>query len=272
MSASFYFDNNLTIDKKKVRQSFSSAAETYDGLATLQRKVGLDLLAKVAWQDSDTIILDIGCGTGFLTQELMLKSSAQQLIGLDIAMPMVQASRAKLEHFNKVRYLCADAEHLPLANNSVDSIYSNLALQWCQNLTSVFKNFKQVLKQDGRIYFSTFGSTTLQELKNSWAEVDGFTHVNDFYSGDELLSYLQKSGFSDIKIETKSYQSNYQTVLELMRELKGIGAHNVLEGRYRKTTSRTRMQKMVESYEKYRVNGLLPATYEVVFASAKASL
>ncbi len=266
MSATIYFDNNLAIDKTKVRRSFSSAVETYDGLATLQRKVGLDLLAKVSSDELNNRVVDIGCGTGFLTQELLHRTSADQLIALDIAMPMLQFTRTKLKH--SVNYLCSDAEFLPLLNGSVDSLYSNLALQWCQNLTALFNNFNRVLCREGRVYFSTFGPGTLQELKKSWAEVDEFTHVNNFYSDTELYHSLQNTGFKDIQIEVKCYQSNYQTVLQLMRELKGIGAHNVLSGRYKKTTSKHRMQKMINSYEKYRVNGYIPATYEVIFVSA----
>lgn len=258
---------DFSIDKDKVRHSFSSAVSSYDGFASLQRKVGLELLNKNDSFEKKNI-LDVGCGTGFLAQEILLKALVQQMITVDIALPMVQATKNKLKSEGAVQYICADAEKLPFLDKTVDQIISNLALQWCQNLTAVFKGFKRILKQDGQILFSTFGPDTLQELKTSWAEVDNYTHVNNFYSVDHLTIFLERAEFKDIQIEVKYYQSNYRTVIELMRELKGIGANNVLSGRNPNITSKAQMQKMVDAYEKQRKNDFIPATYEVIFVSA----
>ncbi len=262
------------IDKNKVRKSFSIVAETYDGLATLQRKAGLALLTTFPLNnfnsdDENSVIVDIGCGTGFLTQELLKNTDVQQLIAIDIAYSMLKKSKSKLKQDKDVKFICADAESLPLLNQSVDKVYSNLALQWCQNLTAVFDGFNSALRKQGQLVFSTFGPATLQELKQAWSEVDTLTHVNEFFTVEALTVFLQTSGFKDIQIQSKLYQSNYPTVIDLMRELKGIGAHNVLSGRNKKTTTKTQMQNMIDVYEKHRSNGLIPATYEVILISAK---
>ena len=259
-----------SLDKHKVRQSFSSAAKTYDSLATLQRRVGRELLALFMEESSDNLILDVGCGTGFITQEILSRSPKQKVVTLDIALSMLQATKAKLESEKTVYYIGADAEYLPFLDDSVDSIVSNVALQWCQNLTAVFTGFNKVLKPNGQVFFSTFGASTLKELKQSWAEVDCYQHVNDFYSMGEIEVFLQQAGFVDIQIEKKYYPSTYLTVLDLMRELKGIGAHNVLSGRNKSLTSKTQMQKMIAVYEQYRDGGLIPATYEIIVISARA--
>ena len=260
--------SDCSIDKYKVRQAFSLASSSYDEMAHLQKKVGLDLLNKFAIEKT-TNIVDIGCGTGFLTYDLLEKGMAQQVIAIDLAFSMLQMSRNKLERFSSVQYICADAEQLPILKNSIDTLVSNLALQWCQNLSQVFNGFNEVLKKGGQVYFSTFGPATLQELKYSWQIVDDYSHVNEFYTTDQLYSFLQQSGFKEIYIDTKTYHSNYRTVIDLMRELKGIGAHNVLSGRNRRLTSKGQMQKMIDAYEKFRTNGMIPATYEIIFVSAK---
>ncbi|MFK5948998.1 MAG: methyltransferase domain-containing protein, partial [Methylococcales bacterium] len=87
----------LTIDKSKVRQSFASAANSYDELATLQRKVGLKLLQQFSQKDSCQQLVDIGCGTGFLTQQLIERHYSEQVIAIDIALSMLQKSKKKLE-------------------------------------------------------------------------------------------------------------------------------------------------------------------------------
>ena len=259
----------FSIDKKRVKQSFASAADTYDGLATLQRQVGLDLLSMFDINFTDDIVMDIGCGTGFLTQKIMLASSVQQMVAVDIAYSMLEATRIKLKDLETVYYICADAECIPLQKQAVDKIVSNLALQWCQNLTQVFEGFNHGLKPGGQLVFSTFGPSTLQELKQAWSEVDDYTHVNEFYTVDGITVFLQQAGFDSIQIKSKCYQSNYQAVIELMRELKGIGAKNMLAGRNKKTTSKTQMENMIKAYEKYRINKLIPATYEIIFVSAR---
>lgn len=258
------------IDKVKVKQSFSHAANHYDEIAVLQKNVGLDLLSRfdVGYSKS---LLDLGCGTGFLTQELIKKGGAQEIIAVDLALSMLKVARGKREQLASVQYICADAADLPLANNSINIIISNLALQWCQDLAQVFSGFNQVLKQGGALMFSTFGPATLQELKSSWQKVDDYEHVNSFYTVEELNVFLQQSGFTHIDIATKQYELKYPTVLALMRELKGIGAHNVLSGRKRKLTSKGEMQRMIDKYESYRLNGLIPATYDIIFVSAKTA-
>lgn len=264
----------LSMKKSEVRRSFSLAAKNYDDFAGLQREVGLALLSKIDLRGIETTVVDIGCGTGFLTQELMMKNHVYNMVAIDLAFSMLQLTKIKLAQrkYNQatnIHYLCADAERLPLLDNSVEKIISNLALQWCPDLSAVFDGFYKSLKGGGEVCLSTFGPATLQELKMSWSKVDDFTHVNKFYSADEVFSILQQAGFKHINIETKHYFSHYHSVFELMRELKGLGAHNVVKGKNRKTTSKGSMHKMTGFYEEYRIDGLIPATYEILFVSAR---
>ena len=159
--------------------------------------------------------------------------------------------------------LCADAEFLPLRDGSVNHVFSNLALQWCSNLEAVFTDIKRLLKPEGSVIFSTFAPQTLQELKTAWASVDDYAHVNDFYNAAQLKQFLQKAGFVNIDITCTLYTPEYESVLELMQELKHIGAHNVREKRNKHCTSKTAMRRMMTAYEIHRVNGKIPASFEV---------
>ncbi len=256
----------MYLDKAKIRQSFAAASLTYDGVAALQRTVGNALLDSSDTENLTGTLLDLGCGTGFLTSHLSVPT--RPMIALDIALPMLQVTRTKLADKVNIDYICADVEQLPLVENSVDGVFSNLALQWCVNLEAVFSDIKRVMKPGARLVFSTFGQQTLQELKAAWAEVDAYHHVNDFYNEQQLTHFLRRAGYTEIKIETKVYVSNYASVWALMKELKHIGAHNVIAGRNKNITTKTQMQRMVTAYERHRNNGLVPASFEVIMVKA----
>jgi malonyl-CoA O-methyltransferase len=256
-------------DKKDVRKAFSQAVSSYDAMAALQRTAGKDLLKYERIERLTGTVLDIGCGTGFLTGELLNSLNCQQLIALDLALPMIKATRKKYSAVTNLQYLCADAEWLPLADNVVDRVFSNVALQWCQDLSAVFAEITRILKPNGSLVFSTFGCQTLQELKQAWASVDNFSHVNEFYNDEQIRESLSALGYQEIVITEKVHTSHYDSVMALMRELKGIGAHNVMAGRNHNMTGKSKMQAMINYYETLQVNNKIPATFEIINVSCR---
>ncbi|MEI6334689.1 MAG: malonyl-ACP O-methyltransferase BioC [Methylococcaceae bacterium] len=259
----------MTLDKAGIKRSFAAASKTYDPVAELQRTVGRELLHVIDTTHLTGTLLDLGCGTGFLTGELLARSRYETMIALDIALPMLQATQSKLADKSNIAYVCADAEHLPLGGQCIDGVLSNLALQWCRNLDAVFTDIKRVLKPDGQLVFSTFGPQTLHELKSAWATVDDYSHVNEFYSEAQLKHFLLQAGFKNSQLKSTVYISRYQSVWTLMQELKHLGAQHVVAGRNKKITTKTAMQKMITAYQKHKVSDQIPATFEVISVIAK---
>ncbi|MGB4498326.1 MAG: malonyl-ACP O-methyltransferase BioC [Methylococcaceae bacterium] len=254
----------MPLDKIKIKQSFGNASNTYDNVAELQRNIGRDLLKAFLLQNLTGNVVDLGCGTGFLTQALF--SHCENLIALDLALPMLKITHEKLN--KKITYVCADAENLPFLDKSIDAIFSNVALQWCQPIDKALNEIHRVLKKDGRLIFSTFGTETLSELKTAWKNVDDFAHVNDFYNESELKIALEKAGFTEIKIQKQLYISRYDSVLDLMRELKFIGAHNVNSQRRKNFTSKKALQTMIENYPCNEF-GKISSTFDVICIVAR---
>jgi len=254
------------VDKKQMRQSFGQASQSYDGMATLQRQVGRELINKVSLSDN-ALVLDVGCGTGFFTQQLREVAGLGNILALDIALPMLLQAQQRVG-CAKVPLICADAEQLPFIDNCVTGIVSNLALQWCANLDVMFADVKRVLQPKGRFVFSTFGVSALHELKAAWAEVDDYPHVNEFCSLAEVSAKLQAAGFVDVRLEKRIYQSKYASVIELMRELKGIGAHNVSYQRNKALTSKGQIQAMCAAYP-VDADGQITASFEIIYVQVR---
>jgi len=256
----------MILEKIKIKHSFSDAAKTYDSVASLQRQIGLDLLNSQALDNLQGVVLDLGCGTGFLIQELAPHCHHASLIALDLSQMMLERCREKVGL--KSHYICADAEKLPLKAQCLNAIFSNVALQWCYPIDEALSELHRVLASEGTLLFSTFGSDTLCELKAAWANVDDFVHVNDFYTLGDLQSALENAGFVDITLKRIRYLRQYDNVLELMRELKHIGAHNVNQTRSKTLTSKKALKTLISTYPKNEVGGI-DATFDVIYVMAR---
>lgn len=259
------------LDREAVRRSFSAAADSYDAFAFLQREVGSRMLERLDYILAEpSVIVDLGAGTGEHTAALAKRYPRARTYGLDLAEPMLKKMRKRSSWRRPIRAVCADIQSLPFAENSVDLIFSSLAIQWCESLQETFKEFRRVLRPGGFILFSTFGPATLSELRESWAVVDEREHVHNFIDmhivGDEMM----QAGLAEPVMDVENLTLTYNTVYDLMRELKGIGAHNMAQERQRGLTGRKRLQAFEQAYEKFRCDGVVPASYEVVYGHAWA--
>jgi malonyl-CoA O-methyltransferase len=245
----------------QVRSAFNKASSQYDEHAFLQKEIAARLDAKLnVISGKSEVILDLGAGTGLLSQHLSKRFPDSQLICLDFAYLALKNNPSN----NKI---CADAYHLPLADNSVDMIVSSLMMQWCPDLNTLFSECFRVLKNDGVVLFSTFGPDTLKELKKSWTVVDDTTHVNTFTDMHDIGDQMLQNGFQSPVMEMETLTLTYQTVTDLLRDLKAIGAQTV-NSRSKALTGKEKFQLMIKMYESYRKDGKLPATYEVIYGHA----
>lgn len=248
--------------KLAIARSFSKAAQGYDQSALLQRNIGHQLLAKFDILQKSTTILDLGCGTGFFSKQLIQQFSPSLLVGLDLAEGMLRQAKAIVEN---TQWLVGDAEFLPIKDESIDFVFSNLALQWCHDFPLVLEEIYRVLKPNGIFLFTTLCEGTLLELKNSWREVDNYIHVNSFIETNDYRVLITESPFFVESCHVQAEVVYYATVTALMGDLKGIGAHNINPNRSKGLTSRKQLSTLIEAYEKYRVENGLPTTYQVFY-------
>ncbi len=192
------------------------------------------------------------------------------MLSVDLSLAMLREADRRRRPWRRFAGVCADASRLPLADGSIDLVFSNLMLQWCADPETVFRECARFLRPGGLLTFTSFGPDTFRELRRAWAAADGYTHVNRFIDMHDLGDAMLRAGLAEPVMDVERYTLTYPDVRSLMRDLKAIGAHNVNAGRSRGLTGRRAIERMAAAYENERREGRLPATYEVVFGQAWA--
>ncbi len=272
------------VDPRAVRRAFARAAATYDAAAVLQREVGTRMQARLDYVKLvPASILDAGCGTGEAVGELRVRYPGARVTALDLALPMVDVARererkgrtvlrrllpAALAGGRPSHFVCGDVNALPFAGVAFDLVWSNLALQWVNDLSRALAEFRRVMKVGGLLTFTTFGPDTLREVRRAFARVDGFTHTNRFADMHDVGDMLVHAGFADPVMDMETLTVTYADPESLLRELKSLGATNATRGRAHGLTGRHRWQRMLRALDATRTEGRLPATFEVIYGHA----
>lgn len=260
-------DYTLNIDKKAVGDSFSKAAKHYDQFAQLQRDVGEHLLQQLDHR-SNKDILDLGCGTGYFTEKLSTIYPYSEITCFDLSVAM-------LDQVNNKRLQCVcvrqgDIDELPFAEQSYDLVFSNLVVQWSENLGRCLLQLKDIMRVGAKLHFSTLLSGSLHELTQAWKQVDNYPHTNSFLTKNEFIDQIETIGFSQISIKTETRVMSYDRVIDLMRALKGIGANHVHGHQGVKISGRKLLNMLEQGYQPFiNDQGKFNLTYEICYVEAQ---
>ena len=274
--------------RRHIRRHFDRAAQAYDEAAVLQRAVATHLderLELVTLRPQR--ILDVGAGTGLLTEKLLQRYPEARLYALDLAESMLRHARRKLAQSPAwlpdglagrlglrhcpVHCIVGDAYQLPFSDGAFDLIVSNLMLQWCDDLDAVLKELRRVLRPEGLLMFTTFGPDTLRELRAAWATVDDRPHVNTFIDMHDVGDALIRTGFGQPVMDVEHFTLTYAQPMGVLKDLKAIGATHT-GTHHQGLSGRTRLRQMLQAYERFRQpDGRIPATFEVVHGHAWAA-
>ena len=263
------------LDKRYLRRSFDRAAKTYDSAAGLQREISTRMRERLQYiKHEPDWILDAGAGTGISGRPLLEAYPKAKVIALDIAFSMLKQGRATGGNWKrffpglsgpKDYPLCADVDFIPLKTSSMDMVWSNLSLQWSNNLSDTFAEIRRVLAPGGLLMFSTFGPDTLKELRQAFGKLDGYTHTSQFADMHDIGDILINAGFATPVMDMEHITVTYADLKSLMRELKALGAHNATQGRRHGMMGKKEWNALEEIYEAFRCDNRLPATFEVIY-------
>lgn len=240
-------------DKQRIAQTFGKAAVHYDNHANIQRYSGNKLM-DLARHDSGNIVLDAGCGTGYFSQKW--KQQGKFVIALDLSHRMLQVAKQQQRADG---YLQSDIEHCAITSQSVDIVFSNLAMQWCDDLSVAINSLMKAVNKKGALYFSTLTTLTLQEVRDAWQSLDKHPHVNPFLSLHDIEKACR--GFHcQFSIETVTEQ--YDSLHALFTSLKGVGANFVQGDRQKGLMTRQKFRALEKVWKTELGKYLL--TYQIV--------
>lgn len=242
--------------KQEIASRFSQAAAQYASYASLQQAIADALLT----QDIPAgVVLDAGCGCGRESLLLSQRPGIEKVIALDIAPAMLAA----LPDSSHIQPLLGDMEAIPLPDASVDAVFSNFAMQWCESPGQVASEMARVLKPGGKLLASVPGPRSLYALRQS-----GLLHINDFAGTDIWAIALMQAGFADCDFVQKDFTAHFASVRELLAALKGIGAGTSDVPRENHLLGKHWLQQVAAALEVQREPAGLPLTYDVIFIIA----
>jgi malonyl-CoA O-methyltransferase len=260
-------------DRRRLQHSFGRAAAGYAEVAVLQREAESRLLEQLEVLEAKVPrrVLDVGSGPGRASGVMKGRWPKCDVIALDIALPMLRQVPKNTRFWRPIKRVCAEAAHLPFADNSIDLIFSNLCLQWVPDLPAALAEFRRVLREDGLLLFSSFGPDTLIELREAYLQSgERQPPLSPFAAIQQVGDAMIAAGFRNPVLDRDLFTLTYPEVMPLLRELRAIGAGDARVQRRRGLGGKSRQSRMIAAYETFREQGVLPSTWEVITAMAWA--
>ncbi|MDP0561354.1 MAG: malonyl-ACP O-methyltransferase BioC [Candidatus Endonucleobacter sp. (ex Gigantidas childressi)] len=249
--------------KQRIASHFSRAANSYDDVARLQKRVAARTMMLLPSLQAPLKILDLGSGTGCQTNVLAKRYSGSLVVGIDLSAGMVQYAKSKYREVCNNAWSVGDIENLPFQSSSFDLVYSSLAIQWC-DLQTVIQQVKRILKPKGTFIFSTLTEGSMPELRATWQLVDEGMHTNSFPSFSEQKKILQNESLQIKALRCQSETLFYSDVLTLLLELKSLGVNTIRSPR-KGLMSRKKLESLCAAYETFREKEGLPLSYKVIY-------
>ena len=216
-----------------------------------------------------SIAVDLGTPTDVVRQVLAASGKAGTIVAATVH------SNPGGRSFLSV---AADEETLPFANASLDLVVSALALQFVNDLPGTLIQIRRALKPDGLLLAALVGGESLSELREAIAaaeiEIEGGVspHIAPFADVRELGALLQRAGFALPVVDSERLVVRYDSISALIRDLRHMGATNILNERRRKPLKRATVQRMADVYRERFADedGRVRASFEIIWLSGWA--
>ncbi len=234
----------MLIDKEHVKRSFKKSISTYNDNAIVQKHICKHLtdLVNAYGQCNFSDVLEIGCGTGLMTENIIDNFSVDNIIINDIVEEMSNEISSLLETkmFKKYKFISGDAEKLKF-DKRFDLIISASTFQWFQNIDIVFENISKMLNKEGLIVFNSFVSGNFVEIKK--IKEGGLSYMS--YSS---LEQLLKKHFDIVYSENAKHQIYFNSAVEILNHLRLTGVNGT---KAKRAWTKTDLRNFEDKYKEF---------------------
>jgi malonyl-CoA O-methyltransferase len=266
------------LDRGVLKRRFARAAATTDGADPLAREIARRMDERLDYiRVEPKRVLDLGCGTGPDLARLNARFPDALLLAADFCETMLSRARSRPLGVQQTGLLgrllgrgpkptpcvATDARALPFARGSIGMVWSNLMLTALDDPLPALKEIHRVLEVGGMLMFSTLGPDTLRELRSALPAHAG-ERVHRFIDMHDIGDALVKAGFSDPVMDMEMVTLTYTDFDGLLADLRASGSTNASMARPRGLCGRSGWADARAIYERLRVAGRLPATFEVI--------
>lgn len=275
------------IDLQLVRRLFSRP----DRIAPsdfLRREISVRMREKLGLiKINPARVLDAGCGEGADLAQLQAYFPKSHLLGVDASFAMLASGLQQQQEVKSSigRFLdkwlpsnaramshsgiaCTDFSRLPLDSNSVDLLWSNLALHWHPQADLVFAEWRRVLRTEGVLIFSCFGPDTLWELRQAFSAIDQFPHTLPFVDMHDFGDMLVNCGLSTPVMDMEKLTLTYESVDKLFADVRALGGNPLLSRRQGLLGKQAYRALRAELEKTRNHDGRIPLTFEVIYGHA----
>jgi len=259
-------NRNPLLRAADVRRRFDRAAgdfENFDFVHSVTRNGLLARLEPIVV--AAKTVVDLGCATGATCAPLAKRFRGAHVVALDLSAKMLQQASSRQSWFSKFSLLHADAIAIPLADQSVDVVFSNQLLPWVDDAAAVFSEVNRVLRENGLFLFAGLGPDSFSELRRAWQNSDAGPHVHNFPDMHELGDAAVRAGLRDPVLDVDRLSVTYPDAAALFRDLTGSGARNCLADRGLSLTGKNRFAAMTSALHQYRQDGLIELDLELIY-------
>tara|TARA_B100001250_G_scaffold298520_1_gene260029 strand:+ start:18672 stop:19565 length:894 start_codon:yes stop_codon:yes gene_type:complete len=255
-------------NRSLIVRNFDRSANLFNNSDIVHSEIRDRLIDKLKFFNLDPkMILDLGSATGKCSLKLNKLFPTSKVISMDNSLEMNRVASKNCFKNSNVTILSGDAEMIPLMNSSVDLVFSNLLLPWCDT-GIIFSEVSRILKNDGLFIFSSVGPDTLSELRKAWATVDSLVHVHGFLDMHDLGDMLIKANLLDPVLDINRLSITYNNLASLISDIRSCGASNIAQGRRTSLTGKEKWNAFCRNIELENNGSGFNVTIEAIFGHA----
>lgn len=253
--------------KRAIGRSFGLSASCYDEHASLRKEVANRLIASLKpWQAIIPAgpIIELGCGTGFVTEGLAELYPERKIEATDLSPGMVSYCRKKFSSVGSLSFVVRDAEDVPRGEPNYALAVSSFTAQWFKDPALTLGRWLEAIKPGGLLLVAFPGNESFPEWRGYCTEL-GLPFTGNPLPDIEEMVIKMSLGPSQVDYYEDTVTRKYESAFHFFEHIKKIGASTQLEGRPLSTSELS----MLIDYWDSSVGGPVEVSYHVVFLAVK---